>query len=69
MRESLGEVAAQPAARRVVFFGEQPEVVTNRQETLEQLLGVIAAASEQFARLCNTPTTGALTGHERTTAG
>ena len=43
MRESLGEVADQPAARGVVFFGEKPEIVADRQQPLEQLLGIVAS--------------------------
>ncbi len=41
MGEGLGEVADQPAADGVVLLGEQAEIVAQRQQPPEQLLGVL----------------------------
>src|SRR5437763_1524784 len=40
MGESLREVADQPSRRRIVFLGEQPDIIAQREQALEQCLGI-----------------------------
>ena len=44
MREGLGEIAEQPPARGIVVFGEQPDIVADRKEPLEQGSRIAMAA-------------------------
>src|SRR5215211_8006381 len=46
----LGEVADQPLCARVVLFAEQPHVVTQREQPLEEFLGLVPPAD---APQCN----------------
>lgn len=42
--EGLREVADLPAISRIVFLREQPEIVAQRQQAVEQTLGLLAAS-------------------------
>src|ERR1700687_3185971 len=48
MGEGLREVAELPLLGRIVFFGEQPDVVTQRQQTLEERPRVIIATEHRI---------------------
>src|SRR5579864_4914254 len=43
VRQSLRKVAKLTAGARIVFFGQQPDIVAPRQQTFEQRLGVRVA--------------------------
>src|SRR5438270_10021687 len=44
MRESLRVVSHLPPCRWIVFFGEQTEIVAQREQPIEQCAGVIVPA-------------------------
>jgi hypothetical protein len=50
MRECLGEVAEEPMVLGVVLLGEQPEVVAQGEQLIEQLAR-LGAASERAERV------------------
>src|SRR5438034_1287087 len=46
VREGLREIAEQPPPGRIVFFGEQAEIVADRQQALEQRNRVVASPDQ-----------------------
>src|SRR4029079_18626250 len=48
MRKGLREIADQPAAARLVFFAQEPDIVPQRQKMTEQLQRLLAAAQHQI---------------------